>query len=432
MSDFPLDPPTDEQLLAPIELKKYYVNYVPDGITTFEELDALVAAQQATNQVRELSWQYMAILENVMFDPTTEDLPSKITGLANEFGARIQRVLNGEEIIAKSADPAPSWLESSALEILKDKPQGALLIKQGQDGKHYAYCKPTNNFQDRSKDILTEKSHQEYVDFVTTHPQAMPALQLWHEDATTHVNKACWAAWADNSLHLVFELTPDEAARWETLGKSYDLAMSHRSYALDYSFKSDGGRIINKYRMYEASGLPRDKADNLFTDLSVIAKEEPMPFDADKRQFLVTAFGEEFVSKAEQQNLDQAATLRAQIVHKEATPDVAPPAPAYVTAEDLSALRGEMTEAVSAILARLPAPTPEPEVQKDLPPAPPMSILMAALTTYDPTNATPIDGRSPLAKAKPNETPAAPPPSNPIVGFVQSVVAPKPKESEGQ
>lgn len=408
--------------------RKYFVAYIPYGVTSFEELDSLVFARQMTDELYELNYQYMSLMENILFGADfVDDMPARIRALSLEFAARVERVLNGEVIEAKEVS---AWLPKDLHKSLEDKPHGAFVVKQDADGNYWWYGKPTNNFKDRDGEILTEAAHQEFVSYLAQYraasPSIMPELQLWHEDATAFSMKAEWVDWADNSLHLAGRLTAKEAQILNELGQKYDLAMSHGFWVLERK-----GELITKYRMFEASVLPREFAANTFTDFNV--EKTKMAFNPQERKFLVDAFGEAWVVSQEAQNAKSAQDLRQNVEHKE-----------YVTKEEFAEMQATMGQ-ISAALTQLtevlvsnaaPAEAETPVEDDKAASIPPMANVAAMLNQLDPTQSgKPIKQSSKLAQAKPEETPEKKSSGNPLIDAALSIVnkkaAPIP-ESEGE
>lgn len=391
--------------------RKYYLPYVPFNITSFEALDAVHEAQVTRDEVWNLTDQFMSLIENIMFEMPSEEQPAALRDLSTDFADRMENILNGEPVDAKALGIVPNWLERTARKLL-GKSDG-FMVRKGVDGNWYGYGKPTNNFLDLENEILTEAAHREFIGYLKSHSDEMPELWLLHVDGTATTYKACWADYTDNAVHLVWRLTEEEAAMFKALELKYDLAMSHGFQVLKRT-----GNLIEKYRMKEASVLPRERAANPYTDFGV-KEEQKMAFSKEDRQFLVDALGEEKVAALETANEKAAAILRQNVEHKstDPTPEATPPAdtppeqPAFVTQAELDSLRSELSEAFGAILARLPQPTAAGDGEKSAPPPPEtqprMSILAAAMKSVDPTgdDAKPLDKTDPLTKSKPKETP---------------------------
>lgn len=375
-----MEPEKDTTPPAPENGRKYHVDYIPWGVTSFEDLDALTIAQETTEEVREISWQYMAMLENILFpSDAIDNIPARIRALSLEFARRMERVLAGEVIEPKS------YLADSAKEALKS---ANFAVQKDLQGNWRWYGKPTNNFLDRDEEILTEDGHKWFVQWVNEHPEDMPALWLWHEEKTACQYRADWVAWADNALHLSGVLTEAEAQMFLELSKAWDLAMSHGFQVLGRK-----ENLITRYLMFEASVLPREYAANTFTAFTVM--EESKMFSGDERKFLVQALGEDRVRQIETDNEKAASHLRESVEHKEATPP--------------DTRLDALTAKVDSILAHLAATTPPAEDQPQdeagkSAPAPQMSKVAENLAKLDPTQADPLPKDDPLGKAKPKTT----------------------------
>lgn len=398
-------PPTAEKQKPE---RKYYVSWIPYNVTTFEELDAMHEAQEAASQVQELTWQFFAIMENILYEPV-ENKAQLIQALATELARRMDEVMAGNLEYEKGLEPSlATYFANTIPALLKHKSFGVL---KGTDGKFYAYGKPTNNFKDRDEEILEEVAHVEFLTWLDANPDFAPELWLWHEEsAKATTNRACWWDWADNSLHAVWELTEEEAKGLLTLAKEYDLAMSHGFYVM----KRFGG-FIKQYRMFEASVLPREFAANIYTDFTVM--EEKM-FTSEKRAFLVKRFGEAAVVQMEAENQKQASSLQeAGVQYKEESAFDAKAAIGELKESLPGLIANAVKEALGAVKEEAPAdstseeqPTepvdPVADAKQQDAPAPRMSSIADIL------NSDPITGEKvkalrandALAKAKPDET----------------------------
>lgn len=412
---------------APAEEKqkpeqKYYTGYVPYGVTSFAELDEMEQAQEAASELNALTWSFLALVENIIWDDTIADKAVAITNVASELIVRVNQTLSYAKSASISAEQVKEFSETAPLALKESN----FAIRKGLDGKWYAYGKPTNNFLDRDGEILTEDAHKEFVGYLQTHPDQMPELWDWHDEDFKCANRACWVDYADNSLHMVWELTEEESKRYSKAAEEYDLAMSHGFYPLQRDAK-----YIKQYRMVEASVLPREFCANTLTDFSVEESESKMAFTPDKRKFLVAMHGEEYVARLETENEKQAAKNRSEVEHK-ATKDETP-APAF----DAEAAFNQLNEGVNVLATAMTqilqqgtatpqssdstpasegespadsgAEAPEPEAAKAAatPSPTPMMSLLAALKSYDPVEGAsvePIKGTSKLAKSKPAET----------------------------
>jgi len=147
----------------------------------------------------------------------------------------------------------------------------------------------------------------------------MPAFVTWQTPGTIRENPCDYVDYFNGFLVASAKLTEKEAVGLLKASKETNIGMSHGSFALSRDPKDH--RIITKYRMYEVSDLPLDKAANPFTAIETVSKEVEM----DKKEYLVTLLGEEkaeaFLAKT---GLKQKTLKEADIENKEKE-EVTPP-----------------------------------------------------------------------------------------------------------
>jgi len=159
----------------------------------------------------------------------------------------------------------------------------------------------SNKFMDREGEILTEKAHTDYVEWLTKNPSAAPQLWTYHIPGTERKNKADFWTYLNGFLVLGGKLTEEEAKAIESYGDS--LGMSHGFYVLNKE-----GNLINKYRTFEATVLPYKAAANLWTKFNI--KEIDMAKMTDEqREVAIRLHGPDFVAALESDTQKMASTL---------------------------------------------------------------------------------------------------------------------------
>lgn len=197
----------------------------------------------------------------------------------------------------------------------KETESGFQILK-GLDGGFRWFGWVTNKWRDRDwkaapqkgGEILTSESHREFVKWVDGDPAGrMPELWIWHTPGTAYEKQADWIDFADGFLVSGGPLTEKEASGLLALEVLYELGMSHGMEVLERDTKEG---LITKYRSFEFSPLPRDKAANLWTSFSTIVKEvAEMGFTDEKRTALVAALGETEVAALESNTEGMAKAL---------------------------------------------------------------------------------------------------------------------------
>lgn len=204
--------------------------------------------------------------------------------------------------------------------IGESKKSSGIRIEKDAEGNSRWFGWVSNKWRDRDKpaepklggQILTEEAHKEFVEWVWHNPKSrMPALWTWHVPGTAHKERADWIDYADGFLVMSGPLTKDDGELLIDLSKEYDLAMSHGLVTADRFYDEERG-LIERYRTFEASYLPREFAANEWTDFKTIAKEvAKMAFTSERRELLLRRFrgDEEKVMELEQDTEARAKAL---------------------------------------------------------------------------------------------------------------------------
>ena len=137
-----------------------------------------------------------------------------------------------------------------------------------------------------------------------------PELWLWHTPKTAMKNRADWIDYADGFLLASWPLEKEEGELLIELEKEFDQAMSHGFFKSPLGYDAKEG-IINIYRSFEGSALPREFVANEWTDFATLMQEEKEMFTEEKRGYLVAALGEEKVAELEGSTKDMAEELKA-------------------------------------------------------------------------------------------------------------------------
>ena len=181
----------------------------------------------------------------------------------------------------------------------------AFIVQKQVNGEHRWIGIATNKWKDREGEILTDSAHVEFVKFLDENPEYAPELWTWHTPGTARKNKADWWEYHEGFFLYSGILTEEEAKAYEKdMGEP--IGMSHGFYVLEKI-----GNYILKYRTFEVSELPLERAANEFTDFGKIKEENNMSeFSQRKRNYLVGRLGEEVVIQLETNVEDRAKTLQ--------------------------------------------------------------------------------------------------------------------------
>lgn len=194
--------------------------------------------------------------------------------------------------------------------------KSSTLFFKDKDGGWRVVLLYSNKYEDRDNDILTEEAHKEFAEWVNT-SGFKPQITLFHMPS---LSNAFWAkvykAYGDNAEKLnqvvrriykdtgwaigeaervvymngfavmVGKVYEDKYPVAEKLSTMKELGNSHLFLTTDFSSNGDAGMIVNKYRSFEGTILPRKRAANMLT--LPIFKENDMGVktkltDADKQ-----------------------------------------------------------------------------------------------------------------------------------------------------
>lgn len=184
------------------------------------------------------------------------------------------------------------------------KENNAIVVEKDAQGDWRWVGWVSNNFQDRSGDIITEAAHLEFVDWVNKDlPNRAPVFTSCHAPGTVREHPVDFVGYENGFLVMSGKLTEREAEALMTVSKETDIGMSHTGWGLR---DPNDVRQITKYRSFEVTDLPRDRADNPFTVVETFSKEDNM----DQLDYLSKLLGSK--EKAE-----QALKLKTSLAQKE-------------------------------------------------------------------------------------------------------------------
>lgn len=216
-----------------------------------------------------------------------------------------------------------------------EKSKSSVVVEKDASGSWRAVMWPSNNFKDWDGEIISEKAHLEFVDWVNKNMDVAPVFMTWHKPGTAREKPVDFVSYENGFLLMSAPLTESEAAALLKAQTLTDIGMSHGS--LVYERDPQDERVINKYRMVEVSDLPLENAANPFTDFATLTKEA----DMDTLKYLAAILGSEDKAKAYLDKTEdkQKALQAAGVENKEKVEEpkvetpvvepapVAPPAP---------------------------------------------------------------------------------------------------------
>lgn len=357
------------------------------GAVTFDQHDEQVSARQKARKIQDEAYTVTELVDNIIYNPMLEpqekgtfisqagkDFSDRVTAIMESptdmFKEKQVEVLEIEALLAKDARqmgfveknagkllyPKKDFVRKSLLEaaeaiekggdeaekaletlpelrvearklgISKGMDEGGksgIVIQKDADGDWRWVGWPSNNFVDRSGDILTEMAHKEYVEYwnASRDEQKLPVFTSMHAPGTVRKSAVDFVGYENGFLVMSGKLTENEAAGLLRVQKDYDLGMSHTGWAIRGN--QDDARQITKYRLFEVTDLPVSMADNPFAEVSVISQEVVMSKQQEQEQldYLIKLTGDEDLAKmalSEKTSLKQAQLQEAGVEQKEA------------------------------------------------------------------------------------------------------------------
>lgn len=309
-------------------------------VTSFDELEAADALQKQADLANELVSKYRTLQDNILYSPDVSNKGDALVRLARDLRGRLDSVLSGMKQSkvgarhSKADNEAVQGIHDHAVSLgaMCGEGKSAFVVVKALDGSARWLGVVSNNFRDLDGEIITEEAHKEFIAYLDANPDKAPELWTWHTPGTARKSRADFWGYTDGFVVMGGPLTKEEAQALDGLTLAIVPGMSHGFY------RSKQGKTITRYRTFEVSVLPQDKAANPWTEFSLITQEVGKMFDPEKRKVLVTAHGEDYVTKLEKGLGDAAKELKAaDIAFKQATATTAQPETQTQTAAQTTA-----------------------------------------------------------------------------------------------
>lgn len=403
------------------------------GVTSFAELDDLQQAEEAGHHAKMLTDQFQMMVGNIMCDPTITDKGVAINRLTSEFTTRLKQPMKSKSIIDVVRNLFAKKIEEKANEPVDDhlpaQVTAPFMIWKDSAGQYRWFAIYSNQFRDEDNppEIISEKSHRNFIDLVDAGAVDYPELWHWHTPGTAW-GKADWLDYADGfavASGYVYEGHEKEA---EAISQLDDIRVSHGMPSRFIVRNKQDPTIIDVHVTAEISDLPGYAAANPLTQFVVLNKELDMGLNPDKKQYLVQAgLSSEVIAELEKTlATKKEAADNAGLESKESTPAEptaetpaeTPTQPAYVTAQEVAdavtSVIAPFTEALTAVTSQLAAMQAEVKALKqsdeekiaEKSSATPRASLQALLAhSIGGMAEAQIDGRTTLAKAGPKQAP---------------------------
>jgi cation transport regulator ChaB len=256
--------------------------------------------------------------------------------------------------VRPSPSPVTAPLGAAGTAGLKE----ALCIVKQADGRMRWYARYSNNFKDRDGEIIMEAAHKEFVDWTDT-SHTYPELWLWHTPGT-RFGSADWVDYSEGFTHASGLIDDTDGARSvvESL-RDKQIGVSHGMLC------SQQGNLITKYRSFEISVLPLERASVWTTSFDIAGKETQMAFTPEKRTFLVSALGEDRV-KALEANTDAAVGALKQLGVEYKSAEAVEAVAAEEASEGFKTLAGQISELTGMVKELAAAQVAQAAVVKEL------------------------------------------------------------------
>jgi len=421
--------------------------FVPMGVTTFGELDQAEEAMEIAEKSQELLWNFNDLIWNIMHDSEVSNKEAAIRQLADEFADRVGSITVDEKEALKESDmkELDEGVLTKAFNAVKEAfgvetEQRDVLIFKDETGHDRWVGRYSNNYRDNDSkpEIISEKSHKNFVRLVDAGLAPLPELWVWHEKSL-HLGQSDWVAYDDSGFAIAGgHFYPGTEGIVKTIKQLDDVAMSHGMPVWSIIRDPEDSSIIDGHITEELSLLTGKAAANKLTGF-VILKEEQMAISTDKRnQLLEWGIAPEQIELLEQMNAAEAvaadkAGVQSKDVSEEETTEVEVEITATMDGEEIKIEVEETEETAEPVASELPLALAETmksvitlskrieSIEKSVTElarddsekiaakaaATPMASMVELMNRSVVGNdAARVDGRTSLGKAKPQETEA--------------------------
>lgn len=411
------------------------------GAISFGELENLQAVEESSMKVRQLTDCYQMLIGNIMHDEQVADKGAAINQVTAEFTSRLERAMNPmskeKRNLLKTLKDFFTGKEADKPTIepeeLLDTTKSNFMVWKDSAGQYRWFAIYSNQFRDEDNppEIISEKSHRNFIDLVESNAVDYPELWHWHIPGSAW-GKADWLDYADGFAVASGYVYPGHEKEAEAISTLDDIRVSHGMPSRFIVRNKQDPSIIDVHVTAEISDLPGYAAANPLTQFVVLNKEfTTMAFTPEKRQYLEQAglSGEAIAELESNLAAKKEAANDAGLESKEQTPadknvetpETATPEaqPAYVTAQEVAEAVAQMiapfTEALNGVTSQLAAMQAEvkalkeadaDKVAKAAAATPRASLQSLIAQSFAGMQAAQIDGRTTLAKAGPKQAPS--------------------------
>ena len=301
--------------------------YVPFGITDFQEVDDFEAARDASATIRERVTLLPDLIDNIMFDEDIPDKGKQIAFVGQQLGQFINRQLEDinkmvtnpkketgiRKVLSKFNINLPSFVKEADIqetdEEAKKPPQEGLMLWKEDDGTFRFLAIYSNNYLDVEDEIISAKSHEDFVLGVENGDYPLPTLRHFHIPGTdwgqsefVHYDKETGFAIAAGFI------LPGHESEAEAIMEMDNIALSHGMTKESVEYDPDDPRVIVKHQTVEISDLTFESAANKLTSFQIIKELEDMSLPQEKKDFLKdVGYSEDAIASLDEKLKDGSA-----------------------------------------------------------------------------------------------------------------------------
>lgn len=330
--------------------------------------------------------------------------------------ARVKRRIRSEyrKLNVEDADIPPSVKEISAFNLVKQA-----------DGRYRWLAIYSNKFRDDDipPEIIAEKSHKRFVQMVDSGEYPMPILKAWHVRGTRW-GEADMVAYDDQGFAIATGLVDEGKENIaENMAKEKNLLVSHGMPISSIKRDSEGDNtVIIEHQTKEISPLPTTAAANKLTGFEILDNEVKQMIPDEKKTFLerigydVEQLESQTVADKAQQAEDEEREAK-EIDSKELVTRQEVTELTEVLAKEVGGAIKVLAETVSILVKEVATlkQSDEEKIQKAIEATPAASFSSLFQKSIIGSEETLVDGRSKLAKDKPEEAKVVGPTDSPML-----------------
>lgn len=252
------------------------------------------------------------VAEVIKGEPETPEKPVElpVTVAVSDSNGIVNKIV---KTVKQAFTPKP---DDSAFQVFK-----------AADGKHYWIARYTNNFEDRDKEILSQKAHESYVARVNLGLVEAPELWIYHAKGTKHGQAdEIWMHAGFIFAFGHFDDTEEAKSAIKYYQREKDIELSHGFTYPKWGKTADG--VYESYNTFEISTLPKGAASNPFTSFEEI---ETMALSAKQEATIEKVIGKDGLKRIQalhsnaedmKQVLDAAEVKRKDFVETQPTESI--------------------------------------------------------------------------------------------------------------